>query len=221
MADELIFYTNPMSRRRIARWMETGAPYTTEILGFESSMKAPDYLAINPMGKVPAIRHGKTVVTECAAICAYLAEAFPEAGLAPTARKNAAATIALDVLRRRPSGSRNHQPRARLSHARRQNRMAGYGSYADVMDTLRKGRQRLALYRRQPLHGGRCLCRVACGLGSSPSAPSRSARHLPITSVASPTAPPPSGRARSDDEATESAAEERLTGRLRVQIRGM
>jgi glutathione S-transferase len=48
-------------------------------------MKAPEYLAINPMGKVPAIRHGDTVVTEAAAICAYLADAFPETGLAPPA----------------------------------------------------------------------------------------------------------------------------------------
>jgi len=46
-------------------------------------MKAPEYLAINPMGKVPALRHGETLVTECAAICAYLGDAFPEAGLAP------------------------------------------------------------------------------------------------------------------------------------------
>jgi glutathione S-transferase len=46
-------------------------------------MKAPEYLAINPMGKVPALRHGDTVITECAAICAYLADAFPAAGLAP------------------------------------------------------------------------------------------------------------------------------------------
>jgi glutathione S-transferase len=43
----------------------------------------PDYLAINPMGKVPAINHGDAVVTECAAICAYLADAFPQAKLAP------------------------------------------------------------------------------------------------------------------------------------------
>ena len=46
-------------------------------------MKSPEYLAINPMGKVPALKHGETVVTESAAICAYLADAFPEAGLAP------------------------------------------------------------------------------------------------------------------------------------------
>ncbi|KAB2847489.1 MAG: glutathione S-transferase family protein [Hyphomicrobiaceae bacterium] len=85
MADSLDFYTNPWSRGRIVRWMleEVGQPYQTHILEFGTSMKAPAYLAINPMGKVPAIKHGETVVTECAAICAYLADAFPEAGLAP------------------------------------------------------------------------------------------------------------------------------------------
>jgi glutathione S-transferase len=46
-------------------------------------MKAPDFLEINPMGKVPAIRHSEVIVTEGAAICAYLADAFPETGLAP------------------------------------------------------------------------------------------------------------------------------------------
>ena len=85
MADELILYTNPMSRGRIARWMleEVGQPYKTEVLDYASTMKAPAYLAINPMGKVPALRHGDAVVTETAAICAYLADAFPQAGLAP------------------------------------------------------------------------------------------------------------------------------------------
>ena len=82
---DLVFYTNPMSRGRIVRWMleETGAEYRTEILDYGTTMKAPEYLAINPMGKVPCIVHGDTVVTEAAAICAYLADAFPEAGLAP------------------------------------------------------------------------------------------------------------------------------------------
>jgi glutathione S-transferase len=82
---ELVFYTHPMSRGRIVRWMleELGQPYRTEILEFNTTMKAPEYLALNPMGKVPAIRHGDTVVTESGAICAYLADAFPQAGLAP------------------------------------------------------------------------------------------------------------------------------------------
>jgi glutathione S-transferase len=85
MADELVFYTNPMSRGRIVRWMleEVGQPYRTEVLEYGTTMKAPAYLAINPMGKVPALRHGDAVVTECAAICAYLADAFPAARLAP------------------------------------------------------------------------------------------------------------------------------------------
>ena len=85
MADELILYTNPMSRGRIARWMleEVGAPHRTELLDYATTMKAPAYLAVNPMGKVPALRHGDTVVTETAAICAYLADAFPQARLAP------------------------------------------------------------------------------------------------------------------------------------------
>ncbi|MDP8919811.1 MAG: glutathione S-transferase family protein [Pseudomonadota bacterium] len=85
MADELIFYTNPMSRGRIVRWMleETGCAYETKILGFGPEMKDPAYLSVNPMGKVPAILHKGTIVTEAAAICAYLADAFPEANLAP------------------------------------------------------------------------------------------------------------------------------------------
>lgn len=85
MSSELVLYTHPMSRGRIARWMleEIGQPYRTEVLDYGTTMKAPAYLAINPMGKVPTILHGATVVTECAAICAYLADAFPSAGLAP------------------------------------------------------------------------------------------------------------------------------------------
>jgi glutathione S-transferase len=84
MSDELVFYTNPRSRGAIARWMleEVGAPYRAEILGYGPPMKG-DYRRVNPMGKVPAIVHRGAVVTECAAICAYLADVFPEAGLAP------------------------------------------------------------------------------------------------------------------------------------------
>ena len=91
MPEPVVFYTNPMSRGQIARWAleESGAAYETVIIEYGADMKAPDYLAINPMGKVPAIRHEGRVVTEAAAICAYLAEAFPEAGLAPTAEERA------------------------------------------------------------------------------------------------------------------------------------
>jgi glutathione S-transferase len=85
MSEELVFYTHPQSRGRIVRWMleEVGQPYRTELLDYGTTMKAPAYLAINPMGKVPAIKHGDAVVTEAGAICAYLADAFPQAGLAP------------------------------------------------------------------------------------------------------------------------------------------
>ena len=81
----LTFYTNPQSRGRIVRWMleEVGVPYDTIVLDYATTMKGDEYRAINPMMKVPAIVHDGRVVTEVAAICAYLAEAFPEAGLAP------------------------------------------------------------------------------------------------------------------------------------------
>jgi glutathione S-transferase len=83
MAD-LVFYTNPQSRGRIVRWMleEVGQPYQTEVIPYEE-MKSERYLAVHPLGKVPAIKHRGHVVTECAAICAYLADVFPEAGLGP------------------------------------------------------------------------------------------------------------------------------------------
>lgn len=85
MHSELVFYTHPLSRGGIVHWMleEIGAPYRTEILEFGAPMKSPEYLAINPMGKVPAILHNGQIVTEAAAICAYLAEVFPDAGLTP------------------------------------------------------------------------------------------------------------------------------------------
>jgi len=84
MMDDIIdFYTNTRSRGAIVHWMleEVGAPYRVHQLDYGTTMKAPEYLAINPMGKVPAIRHRGHVVTECAAICAWLAEAFPQADL--------------------------------------------------------------------------------------------------------------------------------------------
>ena len=85
MSEDLIFYTNPMSRGRIARWMleEVGVPYRTELIEYGEQMKSEAYRSVNPLGKVPAIQHGETIVTETAAVCAYLADAFPDAGLAP------------------------------------------------------------------------------------------------------------------------------------------
>ena len=85
MAD-ITFYTNPMSRGRIVHCLldELGVPYDMKILDFEKGEhKAPAYLKINPMGKVPAIVHRGMVVTESGAICLYLADAYPQAKLAP------------------------------------------------------------------------------------------------------------------------------------------
>ena len=137
MPHDLVFYTNPMSRGRIVRWMleEVGRPYKTELMDYGTAMKAPAYRAINPMGKVPALRHGATVVTECAAICAYLADAFPEAGLAPPPKKRgayyrwlffAAGPLEAAVVNRRLG----------VAVPAEQERMVGYGSFDAVMDTL-------------------------------------------------------------------------------------
>jgi glutathione S-transferase len=92
LAMTITFYTNPMSRGQIARWMleEVGVPYDQVLLDYGTTMKAADYLAINPMGKVPAIVHDGQVITETAAICAYLADVFPDAGLAPLPDERAA-----------------------------------------------------------------------------------------------------------------------------------
>ncbi len=79
----IIFYINPMSRGCIVRWMleEVGQPYETRVLDYGPPMKLPDYLKINPMGKVPTMRHGYAVVTEAAVRCACLAAVFREVGL--------------------------------------------------------------------------------------------------------------------------------------------
>jgi glutathione S-transferase len=139
MPDELVFYTNPQSRGRIVRWMleEVGWPYRTELLDYATTMKAPAYLAVNPMGKVPALRHGETVITEAAAICAYLADAFPVAGLAPAPGDRlrgpyyrwlffAAGPV--------EAAASNHVLGFVVPEGRE--RMVGYGSYNDVMNAL-------------------------------------------------------------------------------------
>ena len=137
MADDLIFYTNPMSRGQIARWMleEVGAPYEQRVLNFDTDMKAPAYLAVNPMGKVPAIVHGGRVVTECAAICAYLADAFPDARLAP------ALTARADYYRwlffaAGPVEQAITSKHFGLEPKGEQQRMAGFGSLEAALDTL-------------------------------------------------------------------------------------
>jgi glutathione S-transferase len=126
-----------MSRGRIARWMleEIGASYRTEIVDYGAPMKAADYLAINPMGKVPAIRHGDKVVTECAAILAYLADVFPENGLAPALNDRAsyyrwlffaAGPLEAAVVNRSLGVEVPAEKEA----------MVGYGNFSKVMDVL-------------------------------------------------------------------------------------
>ena len=137
MADQITLYTNPMSRGQIARWMleEVGQPYETVILDYGSTIKGADYLAINPMGKVPAIVHNGAVVTECAAICAYLADAFPDAGLAPPTEARAdyyrwlffAAGPVEHAVTNNALG---------MTPTEEQGRMVGYGSFDKVMDVL-------------------------------------------------------------------------------------
>ena len=137
MAQRLTFYTNPNSRGRIVRWMleEIGCPYETEVLDYGTGMKSPAYLAINPMGKVPAIRHGDNIVTECAAICCYLADKFPEENLAPPLGERAdyyrwlffaAGPVEAAVMNRHLG----------FEVSSEQERMVGYGHYRHVLDAL-------------------------------------------------------------------------------------
>lgn len=81
----LTFYTNPMSRGRMVRWMleEVGASYETVVLDYATTLRGADYAALNPMAKVPTLVADGTVITEVAAICLWLAEAYPAAGLLP------------------------------------------------------------------------------------------------------------------------------------------
>ena len=146
MTAPLTLYTHPWSRGRVARWMleETGLPYATEVLEYGTTMKAPAYRAINPMGKVPAIQHGDTVVTENAAIALYLADLVPGNRLAPAVGTPArgpyyrwiAFMAPLEALLTAKSAGQLAKPA-----------QAGYGTEADVLDTLEgalRGRDHLA-----------------------------------------------------------------------------
>ena len=139
VTDDLVFYTHPMSRGRTARWMleEIGRPYRTEVVEYGPSMKSADYRAINPMGKVPALRHGSAIVTETAAICAYLADAFPQAGLAPTPESRARAPYyRWFFFAAGPLESAVSNKALGFVVPEGRERMMGYGSYADVMNAL-------------------------------------------------------------------------------------
>lgn len=84
--EALTLYYHPKTRSTRARWMleELGVEYELRLVKlFEGEHKKPDYLAIHPLGKVPALQHGDRVMFESLGICLYLADRFPEAGLAP------------------------------------------------------------------------------------------------------------------------------------------
>jgi glutathione S-transferase len=138
---DLTFYTNPMSRGRIARWMleEVGEPYETVLLDYGTTMKGADYLAINPMGKVPAIKHGETVVTEGAAICAYLADVFADKGLAPppTSRERGPYYRWMFFAAGPVEAAVTGKALGLLAPADKK-MMAGYGSFEETIDALER-----------------------------------------------------------------------------------
>lgn len=134
---DLVFYTNPQSRGRIVRWMleEVGVPYQTEIVQYGPQMKTPPYTDLNPMGKVPTVVHAGKVITECAAIIAYLAEAFPQAGLIPppTQRQDYYRWMFFTA---GPYEAAFTNKMLGVQVTPEQSRMVGYGSYDLVVDTL-------------------------------------------------------------------------------------
>ena len=151
VSENLVLYTHPMSRGRIARWMleEVDQPYDAELLDYATSVKSPEFLAVNPMGKVPALRHGDVVVTETAAICAYLADAFPAAGLAPsTAARGAYYRWLFYAAGPLEHAVTNKALAFELPPGRE--RMAGYGSFSTVMDVIEQ-----AVSEREYLAGDR------------------------------------------------------------------
>jgi len=139
-SEDVIFYTNPMSRGRMVRWMleETGCRYRAEIVDYGPAMRTAEYLDLNPIGKVPAVVHRGHVVSECAAICAYLADAFPDAGLAPpTAERADYYRMLFFAAGPLEQAATNHTMGFEPEGDRNQG-MAGYGSYARTMDALEK-----------------------------------------------------------------------------------
>ena len=138
MADELILFTHPQSRGAMIHWMleEIGCPYRLEVKQFGPEMKSPDYLAINPMGKVPALRHGNRVVTESGAILCYLADLYPEAKLAPPPGERDAyyrwlffvAGCCEPALADKAAGWKPDTPQLQV--------MFGYGSYDRTLETV-------------------------------------------------------------------------------------
>lgn len=140
MSDEIVFYFNPRSRAQMVHWMleEVGVPYRTVLIDFEKKEhKTPEFLAINPMGKLPTLVYGGTTVTETGAIISFLADMFPKAGLAPATDDPKRGSYfrwlffaagcfepaLLDTMLKRPEP----EPKAAV----------GYGSYPEVLNALK------------------------------------------------------------------------------------
>ena len=138
MSQDIVLYTHPMSRGRIARWMleEVGCPYSAEVVDFGPPMQTPAYRTISPLGKVPALRHGEQVVSECAAICAYLADAFPEAGLAPPPAERASYYRALFFAAGPIEAATTNHTLGFEPEGRDNQGMAGYGTYQRTLNAL-------------------------------------------------------------------------------------
>ncbi|MGI9249745.1 MAG: glutathione S-transferase family protein [Pseudohongiellaceae bacterium] len=136
---DLIFYSNPQSRGQIAHWMleELGEPYDTRWIAYGEEMKSAEYLAINPMGKVPALKHKGAVITEAAAICTYLAMTFPAKGLAPAPGSPALADFWRWLFfAAGPLEMAVTERSMKWETTPEQSRMLGYGSYKTTMDAL-------------------------------------------------------------------------------------
>ncbi|MBB4102580.1 glutathione S-transferase family protein [Allorhizobium borbori] len=135
---ELLLYSNPMSRGRIARWMleEIGQPYRMETLAWGAPMKSPAFLALNPMGKVPVLVHGNAVVSETAAICAYLGDTFSEAGLAPRMNTERAAYYRWLFFTAGPLEAAITNRAFNCEPPEEKSRAVGYGTFNDVMNAL-------------------------------------------------------------------------------------
>lgn len=131
-----LFHWAP-SRSMTARWMleEVGADYELVLTDITKGVDAA-YLRINPMGKVPALRHGDTIVSETAAICCYLADAFPDAGLAPTLSDPRRGPY-LKWLFFGPSCLEPAMTHKALGWPDARRGMLGWGSYDDVVDVVR------------------------------------------------------------------------------------
>lgn len=158
MSDTLTLYTHPVSRGRVARWMleETGLPYEEVILDFGTTMKSPGYLAINPMGKVPALTVGDTVVTEAAAICAFLAERVPDRQLAPPPLSPARAPYYRWLFfAAGPVEAAVTAKALGLLAPEDKRTTAGYGTYDDVMTALERVTSEAVAHGGGYIAGGR------------------------------------------------------------------